>query len=235
LHPLIYTAESIDTGVTLALETHIFVQEQPPEVLTAARPTVVMAERVSDEFHVSLPVDVCYDEINKQLKSRLEKKTLKLADNGWVTVRDATLQPYGDGLLLTVDFNGKRSGFRSASGRLYIVGVPVFDPTKAELRVDQLEYTAATQSLLVGTLDWLAHPQLLHELKTACVINLDAEAKKATVKANEQLDRLKAQLPSEIGARIAVNEVAIERLVFGKERALAVITAKGNMSACLNK
>jgi hypothetical protein len=235
LHPFVYTAESIDTGVTLALETHIFVQEQPPDVLTAARPTVVMAERGSDEFHLSLPVEVSYDEINKQLKSRLAKKTFKLAANDGVTVRDATIQPYGDGMLLTVEFSGKSSGFRSVSGRLYIVGVPVFDHAKAELRVEQLECTTATQSLLVGTLDWLAHPQLLHELKAACIVNLDAELKKVTVKANEQLDRLKDQLPSEIGARISVNEVAIERLVFGKERAFAVVTAKGNMSACLNK
>jgi hypothetical protein len=180
-------------------------------------------------------VEVSYDEINKQLKSRLAKKTFKLAANERVTVRDATIQPYGDGILLTVEFSGKSSGFRSASGRLYIVGVPVFDPAKAELRVDQLEYTAATQSLLVGTLDWLAHPQLLDALKAACVVNLDAEVKKATVKANEQLDRLKDQLPSEIGARISVNEIAIERLVFGKEGAFAIVTAKGKMSACLNK
>jgi hypothetical protein len=46
---------------------------------------------------------------------------------------------------------------------------------------------------------------------------------------------IRASFAPVVGARIAVPEVAIERLAFGKERAFAVVTAKGNRSARLNQ
>src|SRR5262249_45804018 len=139
-----------------------------------------------------------------------------------------------DGILLIAEFTGKKGLIKSASGRLYVVGVPLFDPATAEIRVDKLEYTAETKSLLLKNVDWIARSKLLDAMKTHAVVNLSGELHKAKTKANEELDKLKTGLPKELGANVTVIGLKIDRLAFAKDKAFAVVNAKGKMSARLN-
>jgi Domain of unknown function (DUF4403) len=230
-----YTPDVIESGLALALETHVFLQDAKPELLKAPLTNLAIVDKLPDDFELSIPAEVSYAAINQQLKSELSKGRFNLPDNAWVEVNGATVEPYGEGVLLTVDFRGKKGLMKSASGRLYIVGVPVFDAAKAELRVDKLEYTAETESLLLSNVEWLAHSKLLDAMKNAAVLNLGGEMEKAKTTANEALDKLKTQLPKEIGANVAVTAVRIDRLAFTKERAFVVVNAKGKMSARLVK
>ena len=143
------------------------------------------------------------------------------------------MESYGDGILLTVDFDGKNGLMKSVSGRLYIVGIPVFDAATAELRLDQLRYTAETESLLLQNAEWLAHSKLLDAITAASVVNLNGELDKAKTKANETIGQLQKQLPKEIGADVRVTELRIDRMAFAKERAIVVVNARGRMSARL--
>jgi hypothetical protein len=231
-----YTTESIESGLALDLNTQVFLQDTAPEVLATSLPDLNLTGQLSGDFDLSLPVEVTYAVINGHVKKALSKDTIKLPEVGaWVGITGATIEPYGDGILLTVDFNGKKGLCKSASGRLYIVGVPGFDATKAELRVDQLQYTAATESLLLKSVEWLAHSKLLDAMKTASVVNLNRDIENAKTKANQQLEELKKQLPKEVGANVLVKELKIDRLAFAKERAFAIVNAKGKMSAQLQK
>jgi hypothetical protein len=229
-----YTKDAVDSGLALALETQVFVQDAPPEVLKAPLPAFEMTDTFPDDFQLSIPVEVSYAVINKQLQTQLAKARFNLPDRAWIAITAATVESYGDGVLLTVDFSGKKVG-KSVSGRLYIVGVPVFDAATAELRVDQLKYTAATESLLVQNAEWLAHSQLLDTIRAVSVVNLNGEMEKAKTRANDEIDKLKKQLPKEVGADVCVAEIQIERLVFAKERAFAVVNARGKMSARLQE
>jgi hypothetical protein len=228
-----YTKDSIDSGLALDLETHVFLQDAPPELLKSPLSDLRITGTLSSEFELSIPVEVSYSVINQQLKAALTKNPVDLSQNASVAITDATMTPHGDGILLTIDFSGKKGWFKSASGRLYIVGAPIFDVGKSELCVDRLEFTAETKSLLVKTVDWLAHATLLERMKSAAVVKLDSELAKAKTTANEELDKLKSKLPKEVGANVSVTELSIDRLAHAQDRAFAVVKAKGKMSAQL--
>lgn len=228
-----YMNDSIDSGLSLDLETHVFLQDAAPGVLTSPLPDLHIAQNLSDDYELSIPVEVAYDVINRQLKTQLAKNPINLPQGASVTITDVTIGSHGDGILLTVAFSGKKGWFKKASGRLYVAGVPVFDAGKAELRLDKLEFTADTRSLLVKTVDWLAHATLLEAMKNAADVKLDGELAKAKTKANEELDKLKSKLPKEVGANVLVTDVSVDRLAFAKARAFAVVKAKGKMSAKL--
>jgi hypothetical protein len=229
-----YTNDSIKAGLALGLEMHVFIQKDAPELKKAnAIPLLNTVSAVSDDFSLSIPVQVSYATINEQLKARLCSSAFELPDNPRLMITGVTVEPYGEGVLLTVDFHGKNGLLRSASGRLYIVGVPVFDAAKSELRLDKLEYTAATKSRLVEGVEWLAHSKLLDSIAAASVVNLRDEMEKAKTSANQHLVRITERLPKEIGANASVSEIRIERLAFAKESAFALVNVKGKMSARL--
>jgi hypothetical protein len=230
-----YTKDSIASGVALELETHVFVQDAAPEVLKAPLPAFDMAENLAEDFHLSIPVEVSYALINKQLQTQLAKARFNLPDGARLAITSATLEPYGDGILLSVDFDGRKGLMKSVSGRLYIVGVPVFDVATAELRLEQLKYSVATETLLMQNVEWLAHSTVLDAVAAASVVKLNGEMEKAKSKANEALDKLKRQLPKEVGADVRVTELHIDRLAFAKERAFVIVNARGTMSARLQE
>ena len=229
-----YMNASIDSGLGIDLETQVFLQDTAPDVINAPLPDLHITGTISDDFTLSIPIDVSYSAINQQLKVQLIKSEINLPKDARVTIGDATIAPYGDGIMLTVDFSGRRGWFNWASGRLYVVGIPVLDDAKAELRVDKLDFTTETRSILLKTADWLVHETLLHRIQSAAVIKLDDYLKEATQKANAEVDKLKTRLPKEIGANVSVTEISIERLAFAKDRIFIIVTAKGKMSARLD-
>jgi hypothetical protein len=155
-----------------------------------------------------------------------------LPQNAFFSIDDATVAPLGNGLMLTVNFNA-RKGRTTANGRLYIVGVPVYDAAKAELRVEELEFSVETKNILLKAADWLAHDSLLAELQQAVVFQLQDDLARATAKANAELEELKGKPPNGIGAVVKVTDLSVERLAFAKDRGFAIVTAKGKMSARL--
>jgi hypothetical protein len=72
-------------------------------------------------------------------------------------------------------------------------------------------------------------------MKAAAVVRLDGEVKKVTEDANKQLANFKAALPKEIVADVSISDLAIERVVFAKDRAFAMVKANGKLSAQLHK
>jgi hypothetical protein len=228
-----YTSEAINSGLAIDLETRVFVQDSAPPALKSPLPALQVNAPLSDDFQLSIPIEVSYGVINEQLKARLTKNPLALPDGVSLEVKDVGISPYGDGVLLTLDFSASKGWFRSASGRLYVVGIPRFDAAKAELRVEKLDFSVATKNFLIKSADWLLHGKILEEVKGAAVVNLEGELKKAAAKANEKLAELKKDLPKEVGANVSVTKVGIEGLTFTRERAFALVTADGKMSAQL--
>jgi Domain of unknown function (DUF4403) len=230
-----YKPDALSSGLALEIESHVFIQDQAPELLKSPLPELLLAASLPGEYHLSIPVEISYTDINKQLKTELAKNPISLEGDVSVTITDATAQPYGDGVLLAVKFKGKKGYFKSASGTLYVSGIPAYDKATSELRIDQLNYTAETKNILLKSVEWLAHSTLLDKMKAVAVVKLEGEVKKATDKAREQLAGLKKPLPKEIAADVTIDNLVIERIVFAKERAFAVVKANGKLSAQVQK
>ncbi len=229
-----YASDRIYSGAALELGTHVYVQDKPPQVVESPLPDLQVNAPLSDAFDLSIPIKVSYVVMNRELNNQLPKKPINLPNDAVATISNASIAPYGEGILLTLDFSASKGWFKSASGRLYVVGIPVFDASKSELRVEGLDFTLATKNLLIKSADWIAHDKVLDELKKASVFRLEDELKKATTQANEALVQLKSKLPSEVGANIVVSNITVEGLAFATDEAFAQVSVRGKMSAVLN-
>jgi hypothetical protein len=230
-----YSTDSIKLGLRLDLETQAFIHESTPEVIKTNLPNLTVTGSASDDCTLSVPVEVSYGEVNEQLKAQLSKETINLPDSAYVTITDIGVEPFGEGLLMTIDFSGKKGWFKSASGRLYVVGIPVLDSATSNLRIEKLEYTAATKSILLQGVEWLAHPKFLDAMKAVSSVNLSRELSEAKIKANDELERLRKQLPKDIDAKLAVTDIKIDRLGVAAEKIFVVFNIKGKMSATLRQ
>jgi len=231
-----YHPDGLDAGLALTLHAHVLVQpESPPVSKVAGLPDLSIVDRVPEGFELAIPVEISFDAINNELKKQLSKETFHLPEvDAWVKITSAELQPFGEKLLLVVDFQGKQGWFHSAKGRLYIEGLPEFDSNRLELRVKQLEYALDTAKA-IETLDWLVHARLLELLSGAAVVPLSNELPKVKDKAQSQIKELKKKLPPEIGADIDVNKLTLDGIHVRQKSVFGIIQAKGKMSAQLQK
>jgi hypothetical protein len=178
-----YGNDAIMSGLDLGLDTDVFVQDDAPEVAKVPLPELHIGGAVSDEFELSIPIEISYDALNERIRAQLPKQPLSLPHQASVELRGATVASYRDGVVVTIDFIGKR-GRLSASGKLYIVGLPVFDVGKSELRLEHVDFSSETKSLLLKVANWLAHATILNAIESAAVFKLDTQLKRAIERAN---------------------------------------------------
>ncbi len=125
--------------------------------------------------------------------------------------------------------------FKSASGRLYLTGIPLISLDQSELRIDQLDYSLDTKNILIKSVDWITHETLLEELRKAAAIPLQDELANAKAQANDQLGQLTSHLTAgNRGNGDDFPSISVDGVGFGNQEAFALISAKGTMSGKLN-
>ena len=168
-------------------------------------PNLVTQDSLPDDFDVSLPVEVPYDVLNRELNKQLSQKPIELPDSALtVSISGASIEPSGDGIILSASFQARRGTGEPVSGKLSIAGKTKFDPANAELRFELRDFTAESKNELLKSADWLGNSQLPSKIQIAAVVSLSGVVDKANQTANEQLNALKKQLPKEVAANISV-------------------------------
>jgi hypothetical protein len=226
-----YTADKIESGIEFTLEARASLTENPPKPEPTPLPNLTVVEALSDAFYVHLPVVASYDVINAQLSQAISAETISLpAVDGWVRFTGCQLQSHGTGIMMRLDFAGRRTWLKSFSGRVYLVATPHYDPATARLRFDQLKYTAETNSALANVANYLLEPHILETLRTVSAVSLSDAIKDAKARANESVTRLKQQLPKEIDLQLNIDDLTVDGLAFSKEHAFTIVRANGKMA-----
>lgn len=230
--PLHYEPSELDAGLAIVLETHLYIESPPPEGVKVSLPKLETKDKLPEGFALALPVEVPVDVLNHELNKELAQKSIVLSDVGaLLTISDATIGPYGDGVLLSVNFTAIKPPWTTVSGRLYITARLAFDRANIQLRADQLAFTTETQDVLVKNAEWLAHSMVLNKIEDAAVLQFPARAfDMALDQANNELTELKKQLPIEVTVDVPVAR-RIDRIAFVHDKAFAIIAFKGSLSA----
>lgn len=203
-----------------------------PEPTVASLPPLEVTDKLASGFSIQLPVRVSYETINSELSKALLKNPMQFPETkGWIEFKKCSLEPYGAGILLAVDFKGGRGWLKSVNGTLYLTGKPHFDANKSLLTFTDLAFTAETNNEIINVAGWLATPQILSQLQKVSVVDLSSEIPKAKDQANAQIAKLKAGLPKEIKAKLEISTLKVDDLRFATEGASITIRGEGNMSA----
>jgi hypothetical protein len=227
-----YTADAITAGLALDLEARVFVQELKPDVgKKPPLPELLVGEKLGNDFHLSLPVELSHDTVNRQLKAQLTKTPLKLRNGAAFTITDASISSYKDRILLALDFRAEQGASNTASGRMYVTGDAMLTADGSKLRLSKLAFTTDTKEALDREADWLGQADPLAPVTDAAEIELADALAQAKKVANEQLSRLKTKFSKELAVTIEVTALRVDRLVFSKDRTFAAVTATGKASA----
>jgi hypothetical protein len=197
---------SIDVGLT-----------GQPRVVTGPRPAdgdkplpLLQRERQQHDqgLHVLLEGELSYQMANAILQKNLVGKRIRRGAR-WITFRDATISGIGGGrVALAVKFDG------AASGLVYLIGTPKYDPDTRQLYVPDLAYDVSSSDLLVRGLEWMRRGDVQNLLQTRARFPVADLVEQARVRLERGMNRKLGQNATLV-AKVATGDVLAVRATIG--------------------
>lgn len=158
--PITGTGPMVAVDVGLAGEPRVVTGPRPPDGTDSLPPLQQERKAHAQSLHVLLEGELGYDVANAILRKNVVGKRIHRGAR-WVTIRDAQLSGIGGGrVALGVRFDG------AASGLVYFVGTPRFDPATRQLYVPDLAYDVRSADMLVRGLEWLRRDDFQNLLRS---------------------------------------------------------------------
>jgi hypothetical protein len=216
------------TGRAIALDVGL---SGEPRVITGPRPAdgkaplpLLERERQKHEqaLHVLIEGELSYDLANSMLRKNVVGKRIRRGAR-WITIRDAQLSGIGGGhVALAVRFDG------AASGTVYLVGTPQFDPQTRQVFVPDLAYDVSSADLLVRGLEFMRRGDVQNLLRTRARFPVADLVEQARVRLERGMNRSLGQNATLI-AKVATGDVLAVRATEGG----ILVRASANGSAKL--
>ena len=160
LGPITGTGRTVSIDVGLTGEPRVITGPKPADG-TAPLPLLQREKEKHDQaLHVLLEGELSYELANGILRKNVVGKRIRRGAR-WVTLRDARLSGIGGGrVALALKFDG------AASGLVYLVGTPRYDPETRQLFVPDLAYDVSSADLLVRGLEFMRRGDVQQLLRT---------------------------------------------------------------------
>ena len=160
LGPITGSARTISIDVGLSGEPRVVTGPRPADGTAPLPPLQRERGQHDQSLHVLLEGELGYDVANAILRKNIVGKRIRRGAR-WITIRDATLSGIGGGrIALAVRFDG------AASGLVYLVGTPKYDPETRQLYVPDLAYDVSSADLLVRGLEFMRRGDVQNMLRT---------------------------------------------------------------------
>ena len=166
----------IQTSVHLLLQPTARLGSQPASA-SRPLPSLELAPRSGDGFHLALPILAEYSAINRLLAQRLVGNEIPSSVGDPLKIMSARLYGSGAHLILELGMTG------GINGTLYAIGTPVLDTDTSTLRFERFNFTVETKNVLLKAANWVGHDDILSRLEPETRIDL-----------SEQLSTLRHQL-----------------------------------------
>ena len=149
---------AIDVGLTG--EPRVVTGPRPADGVAPLPPLKRETDKHDQALHVLLEGEMSYELANGILKKNVVGKRIRRGAR-WVTLRDARLSGIGAGrVALALKFDG------AASGLVYLVGTPKYDPETRQLFVPDLAYDVSSADMLVRGLEFMRRGDVQQMLRT---------------------------------------------------------------------
>jgi len=208
LGPITGSARMISLDVGLTGEPRVVAGPRPPDG-TAPLPALQREKAKHDQaLHVLLEGELSYELANGILQKNVVGKRIRRGAR-WITIRDARLSGIGGGrVALAIRFDG------AASGTVYLVGTPRFDPETRQLFVPDLAYDVSSADLLVQGLEWMRRGDVQNLLRTRARFPVADLVEQARQRLERGMNRSLGQ-NAKLVTQIATGDVLAVRAVPG--------------------
>src|SRR5687768_13626842 len=154
-------------------------------------PSVSIVPRLSDfshypGFNIFLDAVLNYDSLSTILNSRIKDKQFNIegSANKYVIIKDSRI--YGAGnekLIIKIWFTGTNEGIA------YFTGKPVYNETKNEIEIRDIDFDVKTKNLLLKSADWLFSRRIINEISRYARFDLTSYVDTAKLLMNQHLNR----------------------------------------------
>jgi len=179
------TRETVGATVGVLAMPRIVTGPRPVPAVTPLPPLGPMRE--AEGF--SLPIEATFDYavMSGELTRRLRGLKVK-APGGHLEVKKVTVIGVSKGRLsVGLDFGG------SASGRIWFVGSPRYDPATGLITVPDLDFDATSAGLLVQSVAWLKGDQIREFVRTQATVPVGDVLKRIETMALKEMNRTLAR------------------------------------------
>ena len=222
LGPIVGSARMISLDVGLSGEPRVVTGPRPPDRTDSLPRLQRQRGKHEQALHVLLEGELSYDLANAVLTKNVVGKRVRRGAR-WITIRDARLSGIGGGrVALALRFDG------AASGIVYLVGTPRFDPETRQLYVPDLAYDVSSADLLVRGLEWLRRTDVQDLLRTRARFPVADLVEEARQRLERGMNRSLGQ-NARLHAQIATGDVLAVRATSGG----ILVRASANGSARL--
>ena len=222
LGPITASGRTVSIDVGLQGEPRVVTGPRPPDG-TDSLPRLKRESAKHDQaLHVLLEGEFSYDLANAILTKNVVGKRVRRGAR-WITIRDARLSGIGGGrVALALRFDG------AASGIVYLVGTPRYDPETRQLYVPDLAYDVSSADLLVQGLEWMRRSDVQNLLRTRARFPVADLVEQARQRLERGMNRSLGQ-NARLVAKIATGDVLAVRATSGG----ILVRASANGSARL--
>jgi hypothetical protein len=204
LGPIVGSARVLSLDLGLTGEPHVVTGPRPPDGTDSLPPLRREREKHEQALHVLLDGELSYDLANAVLTKNVVGRRVRRGVR-WITIRDARLSGIGGGrVALALRFYG------AASGIVYLVGTPRFDPETRQLYVPDLAYDVSSADLLVRGLEWMRRSDVQDLLRTRARFPVADLVEQARQRLERGMNRSLGQT-ARLVARIATGDVLAVR------------------------
>lgn len=208
LGPITGTGRTISIDVGLTGEPRVVTGPRPADGDKPLPTLQREAERHDQALHVLLEGELSYQVANSILQKNLVGKRIRRGAR-WITIRDATISGIGGGrVALGVKFDG------AASGLVYLIGTPKYDPETRQLYVPDLAYDVSSSDLLVRGLEWMRRGDVQNLLRTRARFPVADLVEQARVRLERGMNRKLGQNATLV-AQVATGDVLAVRATIG--------------------
>jgi hypothetical protein len=204
LGPITGTSRTVSLDVGLYGEPRVVTGPRPPDGTAELPPLQRETGKHQQALHVLLEGELSYNLANSILKKNVVGRRIRRGAR-WITIRDARLSGIGNGrVALAVRFDG------AASGIVYLVGTPRFDPETRQLFVPDLAYDVSSADLLVRGLEWMRRGDVQNLLRTRARFPVADLVEQARARLERGMNRSLGQNATLV-AQIATGDVLAVR------------------------
>jgi hypothetical protein len=222
LGPIAGSARVISIDVGLQGEPRVVTGPRPPDGNDSLPRLRRETAKHEQALHVLLEGELSYDLANAMLTKNVVGKRVRRGAR-WITIRDVRLSGIGGGrVALALRFDG------AASGIVYLVGTPRFDPQTRQLYVPDLAYDVSSADLLVRGLEWMRRGDVQNLLQTRARFPVADLVEQARQRLERGMNRSLGQ-NAKLVTQIATGDVLAVRATAGG----ILIRASANGSARL--
>lgn len=152
---------------TLSIEANPVFSHNPAHTAITALPPLKQVQAVqSDEFDLTLDMQLNYDSLSTVLQTIYGKKELLIKNRKVIIDSIEITGAAKNQLNIALRFSGYKKG------NLYLTGTPTFDEATQTISITSLDYDLATKHVLLKTAKWLFNDRILTALQDATLHDL---------------------------------------------------------------